>query len=62
MTLSVWRLHEVDDRMVNEYGTVGGMIIGMGNKSTRRILSPVPRTKVWRLGHVCMSMTYDIRG
>jgi hypothetical protein len=35
-TLSGSRLYTVDDRMINEYGAVGGMRIGGGNSSPRR--------------------------
>jgi hypothetical protein len=42
MTLSVTRLYRVDDRMINEFGTAGGMRIGRGNRSTRTLSAPVP--------------------
>jgi hypothetical protein len=41
-TLSVSRLYGDDDRMINEYGAVGGMKIGRGNRITRRKQAPVP--------------------
>jgi hypothetical protein len=41
-TLPVSRLYRLDDRLINEYGAVGGMTVGKGNWSTRRILDPVP--------------------
>jgi hypothetical protein len=31
MTLSVLRIHRVDDRLINEFGPVGGIRIGRGN-------------------------------
>jgi hypothetical protein len=34
MALSVFRLYSIIDRMINEYGAVGGMRIGGGNQST----------------------------
>jgi hypothetical protein len=42
MTLSVSVLYSVDDRMVNQYGAVGGMKIGMEGRSSGRKLAPVP--------------------
>jgi hypothetical protein len=33
---SVSKLHKVDDRMINKYGTVGGTRIGRGYLSTKR--------------------------
>jgi hypothetical protein len=41
-TLSVLRLYSVDYRMINEFGVVGGMRSGKGNRSTRR--KPAPAT------------------
>jgi hypothetical protein len=38
----VQRLHSIDDRMINECGEVGGIIIGSGNRRTRRNSVPVP--------------------
>jgi hypothetical protein len=38
MTLSGWRLYSGDDRMINEYGAVGGMRIGRGTKVLRENL------------------------
>jgi hypothetical protein len=40
-----WNLRfsrSVDDRMLNEYGAVGGMIIGRRNRNTRRKPAPMP--------------------
>jgi hypothetical protein len=34
-TLSASRIHSIDDRMTNEYGVVGGMRVGKGNRSAR---------------------------
>jgi hypothetical protein len=34
--VNVSRHYSVDDRTVNKYGTVGGLIIGRGNKIARR--------------------------
>jgi hypothetical protein len=31
MMLSVSRLYNIYERMINEYGAAGGMVIGMGN-------------------------------
>jgi hypothetical protein len=39
MTPSLSRLYIIDDRMINEYGAVGGMRTGRG--STRRKPAPV---------------------
>jgi hypothetical protein len=39
-TLSVQRIHSVDDRMINEYGAVCGMRIGRGNRKT--LMKPAP--------------------
>jgi hypothetical protein len=36
------RLYSVDDRMINEYGAVGGIRTGRGNGSTRRKPAPAP--------------------
>jgi hypothetical protein len=41
-TLSVLRLYSVDDRMVNEYGAVGGLKVGRGNRITRRKAALLP--------------------
>jgi hypothetical protein len=41
-TLSVWRLYSVGDRLINEYGAVGGMGTEGGNRNTRRKPVPVP--------------------
>jgi hypothetical protein len=40
--LSVLRLYGINDRMINEYGAVGGMGIGKENQSTWRKPAPVP--------------------
>jgi hypothetical protein len=40
--LSVSGLYSVDDKMINEYGAVGGMRIGRGNGITRRKPAQVP--------------------
>jgi hypothetical protein len=40
-TLSVSGLYSIGDRLINEYGTVGGMRIGRGNWSTWRKPAPV---------------------
>jgi hypothetical protein len=40
--LSVLRLYSIGDRMINEYGAVGGMRIGRGNWSTSWDPAPVP--------------------
>jgi hypothetical protein len=36
------RLYSVGDRMINEYGAVGGMRIGRGNRSNWRKPTPLP--------------------
>jgi hypothetical protein len=36
-----WRLDRVGDRVSDKYGTIGGMRIGKGNRSTRRKPTPV---------------------
>jgi hypothetical protein len=41
-TLTVLRLYSVGGKMINEYGAVGGMRIGRGNRITRRKFAPVP--------------------
>jgi hypothetical protein len=44
---SVSTLHSADDRMINEYGVAGGMIISRGNRSTRRRrLTLIPRLQL----------------
>jgi hypothetical protein len=40
--LSVSRLCSVDDMIINEYGAVGGMIIGKRKRSTRIKPAAVP--------------------
>jgi hypothetical protein len=40
--LSVSRPYSVNDRIINEYVTVGGIRIGRGNRSIRRKHVPVP--------------------
>jgi hypothetical protein len=40
--LSVMRLFSVDDRMINGYGTAGGMRIGREDQSTQRKPTSVP--------------------
>jgi hypothetical protein len=39
--LSVLRLYGIADRMINDYGAVGGMRIGKENQSTQRKSAPV---------------------
>jgi hypothetical protein len=34
-TLSIPGLYSVDDKIINEYGAVGGMEIGKGNQNSR---------------------------
>jgi hypothetical protein len=48
--MTVSRLYNLDDRMINEYGAVDGMRIGRGNRSTRRKLAPVPHCPPQTLG------------
>jgi hypothetical protein len=38
----VSKLHSINDRIIIEYGAVGGMRIGRGNQSTWRKPEPVP--------------------
>jgi hypothetical protein len=56
MTMSVTRLYSGDDRMINEYGAVGGMTmrITRGNRSSRRKPVPVPLSTI--IGH---DLTWD---
>jgi hypothetical protein len=42
MMLSVLRLYGINDRMINDYGAVGGMRIGKENQCTCRKPAPVP--------------------
>jgi hypothetical protein len=42
MTLSVSRISSVNDKGINEYGSIDGMGIGRGNRSTSRKPAPVP--------------------
>jgi hypothetical protein len=41
-TLSVWRHHNVDDRMINECEAVGRVRIGRGKRSSHGETAPVP--------------------
>jgi hypothetical protein len=41
-TLSVSKLYIVDYTMINEYGAIGGMRIGSGNRSTRKKPASLP--------------------
>jgi hypothetical protein len=41
MTPSVSRLYTVGDRRINKYGSVGGLIIGRGNRITGRKSTPI---------------------
>jgi hypothetical protein len=41
-TLTMSRLHSIDDGIINECAAVGGMRIGSGNQSTRRKPAQVP--------------------
>jgi hypothetical protein len=34
MRLSILRLYSIDDRLINKYGTIGGMRTGMENQRT----------------------------
>jgi hypothetical protein len=43
MSLSVLGLYSMNGGITNEYGAVGGIRIGKGNRSTRRQPAPVPR-------------------
>jgi hypothetical protein len=36
------RIYSIDNRTINEYGAVGGAIIGRGNRSIRRKPAAVP--------------------
>jgi hypothetical protein len=41
-TMSVFRLHNVDYRMINDHGAADAMRIGKGNRRTRREPTSVP--------------------
>jgi hypothetical protein len=47
--LSISSLYTIGDRMVNEYGAVGGMRMGRGNQSTHMPLCPpqIPQDLTW---------------
>jgi hypothetical protein len=42
MTLSPSGVYSINNRMIKEYGAVGGIRIGRGNQSTRGKPAPVP--------------------
>lgn len=42
LTLSEWRLHRTDDKMIDESGAIGGMKTERVKRGTRRKTSPVP--------------------
>jgi hypothetical protein len=58
MTLSVARVSNIDDKMINEYAEVGGMRIGRENQSYWRKPAPAPL----RLPHFPLRSNPDHRG
>jgi hypothetical protein len=46
-------LHSLNEKMINEYGAVGGMRIGRGNGTTRKKTAPIPFYHKCHMKHAC---------